>query len=121
MSRELLESYQSNAGVNTIIEIVSEEKLRESLPGCVHIQDILQSLSRAAKESPQPKVLRELALPPEFATQFPATRYNEYRGSTVPRFLVVDLDSFKSVIVDCEGVEKQTARDDRARGEENEQ
>ncbi len=104
--RELLKKYPFEPSRNTIIEIVSKEEFRESLPGCTRIQDILQSLSRSAIESPQPLVSRELVLPVEFATLFPSPRRNSYRGQTVPRFLVVDLDSFQSIVVDCGTAQK---------------
>ena len=103
---ELLENYRSDAPVNTIIEIVSEASLREFLPGCVRIQDILQTLAKVSPQSPHPRIQRGVSLPVEFSTVFPDHPHSEYRSGGVPRFLVVDLDSFRSVLVDVT-IEKQ--------------
>lgn len=91
--------YRSDAGVNTFIENLVAGALREYQLSCDRTQCILESLATASPHTPRPLVIREQVVHPDFVRALGDCRRNACRGDHIPRFLVVDLDSFRSFAV----------------------
>jgi len=92
--------YVSDAAKNTIIEKLSGGDLREFLLGCVRTQRILDELAKVSPSTPHPQIVRESVLHPDFVAALGDCLRNECRGDHTPRFLLLDLDSFRSFVVD---------------------
>jgi len=93
-------SYESDCAGETFLEILNREgSLREHMYRCPRIAHILRALAKVSESMPHPLIVREQVLDPSFVTRIGDVPRNEDR-SDCPRFLVVDLDSFRSFAVD---------------------
>jgi len=92
-------NYKSDCDRNTIIEVHRGGNLTEYLPGCLRTQRILNALSKAEIDKPHPLVVREPVLSLEFVVALEDCPRNEGRDVRIPRFLLVDLESFRSFLV----------------------
>lgn len=93
--------YSSDCANNTAIEMTSLEGFSEYLPGCGRIKCVLNALAKVSPDTPHPLVVRESFLRPEIEKELASYPRNEGRGDRIPRFLVVDLDSFRSFLMDA--------------------
>ena len=89
------ENYRSDAVGKTVIQNESQGGFREHLSVCPRTRHILEGLSRANPPNPHPVVLDQPVLRPEFLRELGDTRHNENRVDRIPRFLLVDLNSFR--------------------------
>ena len=93
-------NYHSDCVGQTFLEVLDDQgNLREYMLRRSSIDDVLRVLAEVSESTPHPLIYREQVLDPEFVRQIGEAPRNEDRGS-VPRFLVVDLDSFRSFVVD---------------------
>ena len=92
--------YTTDADFPTLIEVLDAQgSLREYHVGCDRTNDILRVLSNVSGSKRLPLICRKQVLDPEFVQEIPTAPRNDRRGS-IPRFLVVDLDTFESFVVD---------------------
>ena len=104
----LADSYRSDTPGNVIVENVEGKSLREYQLGCYRTRCILETLARVTPELPHPQIIRESGLRPDFEKVLVESPRNACRGDHIPRFLLVDLDSFRTYVVGCVGdTEKQ--------------
>jgi hypothetical protein len=92
-------NYRSDCVGETFLENLDQGGLREHMFACPRIARILRELAKVSESTPHPLIVREQVLDPAFVEQIPDAPRNEGRDGC-PRFLVVDLDSFRSFAVD---------------------
>ena len=104
--------YKSDSPANTIIEMKSRGSFSEHLPGCERIQCILAARAKVSPGTPHPLVIRKPVLRGGFEKELGDVPRNTCRDDRIPRFLLVDLDSFRSFLVDAN--DQAQSREERA-------
>jgi hypothetical protein len=98
--REYPCSYHTDASIPTFIEVLDDSgSLREYHIGCDRTNSILLALAKVTESKRLPLIVREPVLDRGFVQEMKDAPRNACRVS-IPRFLVIDLDSFNAFVVD---------------------